>query len=80
VSFDKASHPDRLLLTDVPPKFACWLRTRAEALGVEVIEVDDVAAPLPRLGYHGSSSLPGGAPVSGYLFRADAGVAEGIHH
>jgi len=44
VGFDESSHPDRLLLTDVPAEFAGWLRTRAEALGVEVIEVDDVTA------------------------------------
>lgn len=43
--FDESSHPDRLLLTDVPAEFAGWLRTRAKALGVEVIEVDDVIAP-----------------------------------
>jgi D-arabinose 1-dehydrogenase-like Zn-dependent alcohol dehydrogenase len=43
--FDEASHPDRLLLTDVLAEFAGWLKTRAEALGVEVIEVDDVTAP-----------------------------------
>ncbi len=43
--FDDSSHPDRLLLTDVPAEFADWLRTRAEALGVEVTEVDDVTAP-----------------------------------
>jgi D-arabinose 1-dehydrogenase-like Zn-dependent alcohol dehydrogenase len=43
--FDEALHPDRLLLTDVPTALADWLRTRAEALGVEVTEVDDVTAP-----------------------------------
>jgi len=43
--FDGVSHPDRLLLTDVPAEFAGWLKTRAEALGVEVIKVDDVTAP-----------------------------------
>ena len=43
--FDESSHPDRLLLTDVPAEFAGWLRTQAEALGLEVIEVDDVTAP-----------------------------------
>jgi threonine dehydrogenase-like Zn-dependent dehydrogenase len=43
--FDESSHPDRLLLTDVPAEFAGWLRMQAAALGVEVIEVDDVAAP-----------------------------------
>ncbi len=43
--FDESAHPIRLLLTDVPAEFAAWLRTRAEALGVEAIEVDDVTAP-----------------------------------
>ena len=43
--FDSTSHPSRLLLTNVPPDFAAWLKTRAEALGVEVLEVADVAAP-----------------------------------
>jgi hypothetical protein len=43
--FDEALHPDRLLLTNVPTDFADWLKTRAEALGVEVREVDDVTAP-----------------------------------
>lgn len=43
--FDESSYPDRLLLTDVPAEFAGWLKTRAKALDVEVIEVDDVAAP-----------------------------------
>jgi D-arabinose 1-dehydrogenase-like Zn-dependent alcohol dehydrogenase len=45
--FDVASHPGRLLLTDVPPAFAGWLKARARELGVEVTEVKDVAAPLP---------------------------------
>jgi threonine dehydrogenase-like Zn-dependent dehydrogenase len=43
--FDETSHPDRLLLTDVPAEFAGWLRTRAKALGIELVEVDDVTAP-----------------------------------
>lgn len=42
--FDETSHPDRLVLTDVPAEFAGWLRARAEALGVEVTAVDDVTA------------------------------------
>jgi threonine dehydrogenase-like Zn-dependent dehydrogenase len=46
--FDEDSHPDRLLLTGVPADFAAWLKARAEALGVEVMEVDEIA----------SSSLP----------------------
>jgi threonine dehydrogenase-like Zn-dependent dehydrogenase len=54
--FDDSSHPDRLLLTNVPDAFAHQLRARAEALGVEI---DVVAAgsavpsapgsPLPPL-------------------------------
>jgi D-arabinose 1-dehydrogenase-like Zn-dependent alcohol dehydrogenase len=43
--FDESSHPARLLLTDVPVDFATWLRTRAEALGVEVVAVADVSSP-----------------------------------
>ncbi len=43
--FDARSAPARLLLTNVPSSFARWLRARAAELGVEVIEVADVAAP-----------------------------------
>jgi threonine dehydrogenase-like Zn-dependent dehydrogenase len=43
--FDAASHPARLLLTNLPAAFADWLRTRAQVLGVEVSEVPDVSAP-----------------------------------
>jgi len=43
--FDQSSHPDRLLLTDVPADFSHWLKARAEALGVPVNEVDDVSNP-----------------------------------
>ena len=42
--FDAASHPSRLLLTDVPALFASWLKARAQELGVEVAEVADIAA------------------------------------
>lgn len=42
---DAASHPARLALTNVPSPFAAWLRDRAAALGVEVIEVADPSAP-----------------------------------
>jgi len=44
-AFDEASHPNRLLLTDVPLDFANWLRERAAALGVEVMGADDVHTP-----------------------------------
>lgn len=43
--FDESSHPGRLLLTRVPSPFAGWLKDRAQALGIEVIEVDDPAQP-----------------------------------
>ncbi len=43
--FDESAHPARLLLTDVPADFASWLRERAESLGVEVVDVLDVASP-----------------------------------
>lgn len=38
--FDRYSHPAMLILTDVPPRFAGWLRQRAAELGVEVIQRD----------------------------------------
>jgi len=43
--FDAASHPIRLLLSNVPSAFAKQLKSQAEKLGVEVIEVADVANP-----------------------------------
>ncbi len=43
--FDAESHPARLLLTGVPSGFAAWLKERAESLGVEVVEVADLASP-----------------------------------
>jgi L-sorbose 1-phosphate reductase len=42
--FDKASHPARLLLTNVPAAFKEWLENRAHSLNIEVIEVPDVTA------------------------------------
>jgi threonine dehydrogenase-like Zn-dependent dehydrogenase len=41
--FDTLSHPARLALTNVPAAFAAWLRQRAAALGVEVLDAPDVA-------------------------------------
>ncbi len=43
--FDAASHPAKLLLTDVPAQFAVWLQARAAELGVEVIENVALDAP-----------------------------------
>jgi len=53
--FDEASHPDRLLLTGVPIGFARWLKARAETLGMEAIEVDDVNAPPPPSPHRGEA-------------------------
>ncbi|MGD9146508.1 MAG: alcohol dehydrogenase catalytic domain-containing protein [Anaerolineae bacterium] len=43
--FDEGSHPERLLLTDVPADFAAWLQERAAKLGTTIIQADDLAAP-----------------------------------
>ncbi len=43
--FDAQTHPDRLLLTDIPAKFDSWLRAQAAALGMEVIEATDLSRP-----------------------------------
>jgi len=43
--FDRASHPARLMLSNVPARFEAWLRTRAAELGTEVLDVDDLDAP-----------------------------------
>jgi len=42
---DEDSHPDRLLLTDVPAGFDGWLRERAVSLGIEVTDVEDISRP-----------------------------------
>jgi D-arabinose 1-dehydrogenase-like Zn-dependent alcohol dehydrogenase len=41
--FDAASHPARILLTDTPPLFTVWLEEHAAKLGIEVVQVADVA-------------------------------------
>lgn len=43
--FDAASHPDYVLLSHVPQNFAAWLQAQAAKLGVEVMQVDDLANP-----------------------------------
>jgi threonine dehydrogenase-like Zn-dependent dehydrogenase len=43
--FDAHSHPDCLLLTDVPVEFDSWLRAQAATLGMEVIETTDLSKP-----------------------------------
>jgi threonine dehydrogenase-like Zn-dependent dehydrogenase len=46
--FDESSHPNRLVLTNVPTAFAGWLRARSQKLGVEVLETNDLANPPAR--------------------------------
>ena len=43
--FDAASHPARLILTNVPGSFAAWLHEHAATLRVEVLDAPDVATP-----------------------------------
>ncbi len=42
--FDADAHPARVLLTHVPAAFETWLKERAAALGIEVVEVDEIPA------------------------------------
>jgi threonine dehydrogenase-like Zn-dependent dehydrogenase len=71
--FDDASHPARLLLTHVPPDFDRWLRVRAQALGIEVIDVDDVTTPLPPSPRRGGA---GGGVDDIVLLGADPDLIE----
>ena len=41
--FDAASHPAKLLLTQIPAAFEAWLRERSATLGIEVVSVADPA-------------------------------------
>ena len=43
--FSINSHPNRLLLTNVPQTFSAWLQSRARELGIEMMEVVDVNNP-----------------------------------
>ncbi|MBL8156709.1 MAG: alcohol dehydrogenase catalytic domain-containing protein, partial [Anaerolineae bacterium] len=43
--FDKASHPDHVMVSNVPAAFESWLRSQASQLGIEVTSVADVSAP-----------------------------------
>jgi threonine dehydrogenase-like Zn-dependent dehydrogenase len=42
---NQGCYPARLLLTAVPPAFDAWLREQAAALGIEAIDVADLAHP-----------------------------------
>ncbi len=41
--FSESSHPEKIALTNVPKKFAGWLRERAAQLGIGVIDIPDAA-------------------------------------
>lgn len=43
--FDEVSHPDHVMVSNVPAAFESWLRSRAGQLGIEVTNVPDVSAP-----------------------------------
>lgn len=58
--FDAASHPARLLLTDVPAPFAAWLKERAAELGIEVI--DEVSLDAPPVEFADDIVLLGADP------------------
>ncbi|MBN1811559.1 MAG: alcohol dehydrogenase catalytic domain-containing protein [Anaerolineae bacterium] len=67
--FDEISHPARLLLTDVPADFAAWLKSRAEALGVEVLD-------LPSPSGRGAGGEGGVDDI--ILLGADADLIEAV--
>lgn len=46
--FDETSHPDCLILSNVPDGFGSWLKERAGSLGVTVRQVDDLGSPEIR--------------------------------
>ncbi|MCL5998962.1 MAG: alcohol dehydrogenase catalytic domain-containing protein [Chloroflexi bacterium] len=43
--FSNESHPNRLLLSNVPDGFSDWLKAQAQKLGIEVVEVADISSP-----------------------------------
>jgi threonine dehydrogenase-like Zn-dependent dehydrogenase len=55
--FDAKAHPAKLLLSRVPAAFDGWLRARADALGVEVIDVADPCAPAATFEAHGLAKI-----------------------
>jgi threonine dehydrogenase-like Zn-dependent dehydrogenase len=45
MGFDDESHPNRLLLTNVPAEFDAWFREQAAVLGIDVLEAPDLKNP-----------------------------------
>ena len=41
--FDADSHPDRVLLTDVPEPFAGWVKDKAASLNIEITDIPDLS-------------------------------------
>ncbi len=77
--FDERAHPARLLLTDVPPTFAAWLRERAAALGVEVADVDRVSgAADQKPGFPEKTWFHRASVDDIVLLRPDAGLIEAV--
>jgi L-sorbose 1-phosphate reductase len=66
--FDRYSHPATVILTDVPPRFAGWIKQRAAELGVEVIQRDGLEPCDFR------AALAGLIPCCG----PDSGSGEGV--
>jgi threonine dehydrogenase-like Zn-dependent dehydrogenase len=72
--FDESSHPARLLLTDVPAEFAAWLKEKAAALGVEVLDLPSAIGQSPSAIRH-----PPSAGVDDIvLLGADAELIEAV--
>jgi D-arabinose 1-dehydrogenase-like Zn-dependent alcohol dehydrogenase len=76
--FDKDAHPTRVLMTNVPAGFESWLRERAAALDIEVVEVD--AIPESVASADSPASPAGGEGNEGIddiiVLGADADVIE----
>ncbi len=74
--FDEDAHPARLLLTNVPESLANWLKARAKALDVEVVDVPDITAPPAYLSDAGEWASSGAEDI--VLLGADADLVEQV--
>jgi len=43
--FDASSHPSKIVLSNVPAKFAAWLKQQAASLKIDVVEAPDIKNP-----------------------------------
>ena len=69
---DESAHPAKLILTDVPAKFAAWIEAQGEKLGVEVIERNGLSPEQ----YASIAELAPGGVDDIVVLGADAGVVE----